>query len=667
VEVSVVINWRVLLRVASAAAAAAALNLAGAPGGVADGAVPAQAALGGGYGPAAALAAMSEGQRVGQLFMAGVPAAGPVGSAIRADVTSYHTGSVILTGRSSSGVTATRRITSQLQSLATASATGGVPLLIATDQEGGQVQVLSGPGFSTMPTALAQGMEPTGQLRANAATWGGQLAAAGVNLNLAPVLDTVPQSNAAANQPIGQYQREYGYTPGVVTTAGMAFIEGMHEAGVSVCVKHFPGLGRASGNTDVTYGVTDRVTTYADPYLQPYAKAVSTGGAQVVMVSEAIYTKIDASHQAVFSPTVLGGMLRGELHFHGVIMSDSMEAAAVSELSPAAQAVDFIAAGGDLVLATNPAVIPAMYTAVLHHAASDPAFAARVNDAALNVLIAKQQTGLTGGTVAAAATGAGQLTVFERASNNSLAAFTRSGGTWAGPVSYGGRMITQPAAAAVPGTTRLEAAVIGTDRATWLRGIAGGAATGPWTSIGGTATAPPAIAATSSGQLAVAVRGTDHAVYVKTYTPGTGWSGWAGVGGRALDAPIGLTFSPSGDLDVFVTGTNLQVYQNTRHGGRWSGWQSIGGIVAGGPAGITVPGGPVDIFVQSSNGAAYERSFSGTWSAWTALGGILTTSPAATPAGAAAASVIAAGTNGKLYQDAFTAGTWSGWKLLPFG
>jgi beta-glucosidase-like glycosyl hydrolase len=367
---------------------------------------------------------MSEQQRIGQLFMAGVPAAGPVSSAISTDVTTYHTGSVILTGRSSAGVTATRRLTGQLQSLATSTATDGVPLLVATDQEGGNVQVLSGPGFSTMPTALSQGTEPAWQLRGNADKWGGQLAAAGVNLDLAPVLDTVPASGASSNQPIGRYQREYGYTPAAVTAAGTAFIQGMHEAGVSVSAKHFPGLGRADGNTDTTYGVTDGVTTYSDPYLQPYASAVSSGGAQVVMVSEAIYTKIDAAHQALFSPTVLGGMLRSELGFHGVIMSDSMEATAVSNLTPAQQAVNFIAAGGDLVLATDPTVIPAMDGAVLARAESDPAFAALVNQAALTVLIAKQQTGLIGGTVAAAASSGSPLTVIERASGGSVAAFT---------------------------------------------------------------------------------------------------------------------------------------------------------------------------------------------------------------------------------------------------
>ena len=660
---------------ASAAAIAAALlssaGIAGGPAGAAlgtpdGGARLAQVPPGSGYGPAAVLAGMSEQQRIGQLFMAGVPAAGPVSSAISTDVATYHTGSVILTGRSSAGVTATRRLTGQLQSLATSTATGGVPLLVATDQEGGNVQVLSGPGFSTMPTALSQGTEPAWQLRGNAGQWGGQLAAAGVNLDLAPVLDTVPASGASSNQPIGRYQREYGYTPAAVTAAGTSFIQGMHEAGVSVSIKHFPGLGRASGNTDTTYGVTDGVTTYNDPYLQPYASAVSSGGAQVVMVSEAIYTKIDAAHQALFSPTVLGGMLRSELGFHGVIMSDSMEATAVSNLTPAQQAVNFIAAGGDLVLATDPTVIPAMYGAVLARAQSDPAFAALVNQAALTVLIAKQQTGLIGGTVAAAATGGSPLTVIERASGGSVAAFTQSAGAWSGPVSLGGQTNYQPAAAAMPGTASTEVAVIGTDAAAWVEGFTGGAPTGAWTSIGGAATAPPAIAAGPGGQLAVAVRGTDHAIWIRTFAPATGWSGWASAGAEVSDAPIGLTFTASGDLDAFVTGTDNQAYQDTRHAGRWSGWQSLGGILAGGPA-ATLSGGQVEIFVQSTGGVAYERTNAGTWSAWLSLGGVLTTSPAAASQGAGSSSVVAGGTDGRLYLDSYSGGAWSGWQLLPFG
>jgi beta-N-acetylhexosaminidase len=611
---------------------------------------------------------MSEAQQVGQLFMAGVPATGPVSSAISSDITTYHTGSVILTGRSSAGVTATSQLTSQLQSLATGAATDGVPLLIATDQEGGNVQVLSGPGFSTMPTALSQGSESASQLEYNADSWGRQLAAAGVNMNLAPVLDTVPESEAATNQPIGIYQREYGYTPAAVTVAGTAFIRGMAEAGVSVTIKHFPGLGRADGNTDTTYGVTDDVTTYNDPYLQPYETAEDAYGAGSVMVSEAIYTLIDASHQAVFSPTVIGGMLRSELGFHGMVMSDSMEATAVDELTPAEQAVDFINAGGDLVLATDPTVIPAMYDAVLAEAQSDPAFATLVNQAALTVLIAKQQAGLIGGTVAAAATGASQSSVIERANDGSTVVFTATDGTWTGPVSLAGVTYYEPAAAAVPGTSTVETAVIGTDEATWVQAFSSSAPQfSGWTSLGGLATAPPGIAATSGGQLAVAVRGTDHAIWIKTYSPATGWSAWGTIGGVALDAPIGVTYAPSGDLEVFVTGTDSSVWLRTRHDGSWLGWQDLGGIVTGGPAAVTVPGGPIQVFAQGGAGVAYVDTYSsGSWSGWISLGGVLDSSLAAASSGSGTSSVLGDGTNGRLWQDTYSAGSWSGWQELPF-
>lgn len=113
-------------------------------------------AVGTGAGPITVLAAMTPAQRVGQLFMVGNPASG-ISAATVSAVRSYHVGSVILTGRSSAGVSAARGVTAGLQSLATPAATGGVPLFVAADQEGGYVQALSGPGFSAMPTALAQG------------------------------------------------------------------------------------------------------------------------------------------------------------------------------------------------------------------------------------------------------------------------------------------------------------------------------------------------------------------------------------------------------------------------------------------------------------------------------------------------------------------------------
>lgn len=116
-------------------------------------------------------------------------------------------GSVILTGRSTAGVGATAGVAATLERANPEAAR----LFVAADQEGGQVQVLRGPGFSNIPTALSQGHRAPGALRGDARQWGAQLRRAGVNVNLAPVLGTVPSPAAARNnQPIGVFDREYG-------------------------------------------------------------------------------------------------------------------------------------------------------------------------------------------------------------------------------------------------------------------------------------------------------------------------------------------------------------------------------------------------------------------------------------------------------------------------
>jgi len=117
---------------------------------------PARAA---GPAPAeAVLASMTLDQQVGEVFMVGTPATA-VSAATVSAVRDRHVGSVILTGRSSQGVSAVNRMAAGLQDLATTSTTAGARLLIAADQEGGQVQVLRGTGFSTIPSALAQGRQ----------------------------------------------------------------------------------------------------------------------------------------------------------------------------------------------------------------------------------------------------------------------------------------------------------------------------------------------------------------------------------------------------------------------------------------------------------------------------------------------------------------------------
>jgi beta-N-acetylhexosaminidase len=338
---------------------------------------------------------MTPAQRIGQLFMVGGPVTG-LTSATRSTIARSHVGNLILTGRTTAGASAVRAVTSASDALATSAATAGVPLFIASDQEGGLVQVLQGPGFSRMPTALTQGTWPDSTLTSNAAVWGRQILRAGVDVNLAPVMDTVSRSFAPNNAPIGKFFREYGFTPATVADKGTAFLRGMRSTGMAMTGKHFPGLGRVAGNTDTTSGVTDTVTTRNSSDIAPFRAAV-VSGAQFLMVSSAFYSRIDRQHPAAFSPTVITGMIRGDVGFAGVVVSDDLgNAKQVQAWSPGARAVNFVGAGGDMVLTVSPSVLPAMVAAVAGRAATDSVFRAKVNASALRVLTMKANLGLLG-------------------------------------------------------------------------------------------------------------------------------------------------------------------------------------------------------------------------------------------------------------------------------
>jgi beta-N-acetylhexosaminidase len=329
-------------------------------------------------------------QRVGQLFLV-APSADIAGSGTQTALAQYHFGSILLP-KNADGTTSLAAATAAIQALAPAD-THDVRFLIGANQEGGQIQQLTGPGFDVMPSALVQGTWTTSALRSQATDWGTQLHAAGVNLNLAPVMDTVPAGTAATNQPIGQLDREFGSDPQTNGEHGVAFIDGMAEAGVASVIKHFPGLGRVVGNTDFTSHVVDSVTTSTDPYLQSYREGIDAG-VPYVMVAEATYTKIDPAHLAVFSPVVMG-LLRNGLGFTGVIVSDDLgDAAAVASIPAGQRALDFLNAGGDLITSQRFAPAETMASTVLATANSNSAFRATVDAAARRILAAKQAQGL---------------------------------------------------------------------------------------------------------------------------------------------------------------------------------------------------------------------------------------------------------------------------------
>jgi beta-N-acetylhexosaminidase len=338
------------------------------------------------------LTTMSDDQRLGQLFLLGL-AGNQLGPDEIHAIQAEHVGSVWFVEQSNAGVAGIRAVTDAVQAQASAASTAQVRFFVAANQEGGVIQALHGPGFSEIPTATVQGTYAVQTLQGDAATWGTQLLAAGVNLDFAPVMDVVPPGGDDTNQPIGVLHREYAHDPATVGAHGAAFFRGMRQVGIDGTIKHFPGLGRVQGNTDVTAGVVDTVTSANDPYLRSFAQGIAAG-ADLVMVALATYTQIDPNHLAAFSPTVMR-LLRGTYGFTGVIVSDDLGAtAAVADIPEATRANNFLDAGGDLIISKTASTTEAMITGLQARVRADATFRTRVMESARRILTVKGRWGL---------------------------------------------------------------------------------------------------------------------------------------------------------------------------------------------------------------------------------------------------------------------------------
>lgn len=329
---------------------------------------------------------MTRAERVGQLLMIGASVDAPSG--LGDTVARYRLGGVFLHGRS------TRRATELRAGIAGLQRRAAVPLLVSLDQEGGDVQTLKGPDFPLIPSALRLGARPAATIHATVNDSARRLAGIGVSINLAPVADTVPAALGKGNPPIGAFNRQYGSDPAAVAADIRTVVAASQGAGVLTVLKHFPGLGRVRFNTDTSAKAADDTATAADPYLKPFAAGIQAGSAGV-MISSASYPKLDRTAIAAFSKPIITGLLRGKLGYQGLVMSDDLGAGvAVGRYPPGQRAVRFVGAGGDLVLTIRASDAAPMAGALIDKATEDPAFAARVDDAARHVVRAKVLAGV---------------------------------------------------------------------------------------------------------------------------------------------------------------------------------------------------------------------------------------------------------------------------------
>ena len=336
-----------------------------------------------------AIATMSLDERAGQLIMAPMFAGGNPAD-LSALISTRHVGSVVLIGNWNNGTAAAKTAADALQSYAPS----GNQLIVSTDQEGGQVQHLKGSGFDTMPSAVAQGQMSADTLRSSAKTWGGQLKQAGINIDLAPVLGTV-QVKRSSNAPIGALNRDFGLDSNGNAQHGIAFVEGMRDAGVGATVKHYPGLGAVTGNTDfTTEGILDTTTTLDGEQIGAFNTTIKQAKPAMVMMSLATYQRIDSSAPAAFSSKIIDGTLRGSVGYDGVVISDSLSAAAVSGIATKDLGVRLVDAGGDLACIGDTSYVTPILDGIIARAQSDPTFAKKVTASATRVMTLKYQMGL---------------------------------------------------------------------------------------------------------------------------------------------------------------------------------------------------------------------------------------------------------------------------------
>jgi beta-N-acetylhexosaminidase len=269
-----------------------------------------------------------------------------------------------LTQRTASAVTA---------ELQRAACTRGEPLLIAVDQEGGIVRRLpwapptEGPAYMSSPSvAHAQA--------SGAAT---ALHSVGIDVDFAPVVDTPSTARSFLGSRAFSRSRTWN------ARMARAFVTGLQTSGIAATAKHFPGLGLASGNTDHGRIVIGSAAWKVRQGLLPFKSTVAAG-VKLVMVSTAIYPRLDPSDKpAAFSSAIINGVLRKQLGFKGVTVTDSLTAPAADRIPHTATRA--MLAGSDLLIFGAESASERGYATLVQDAPSAPRLAARLTQAAARI------------------------------------------------------------------------------------------------------------------------------------------------------------------------------------------------------------------------------------------------------------------------------------------
>ena len=246
----------------------------------------------------------------------------------------------------------------------------GRPFIVAIDQEGGVVTRLS-PKYGYPAVASEEAIGDKGDKAVQA--WADEIAAtlgdAGINLNFAPVVDL---NVNPANPAIGALHRAFSDDPLVVARDAAIEVNAHRAKGIVTALKHFPGLGSASTNTD--YGVADVTATWTDKELDPYRTLIAGGNVDMIMAAHVVNGQIQPAAPASLSEATVSGLLRGQLGWDGAVVTDDMGASAITKTFGFGDAIALaLEAGNDILLYAN-------------QQAYDPELPAKVIDEVLRIV-----------------------------------------------------------------------------------------------------------------------------------------------------------------------------------------------------------------------------------------------------------------------------------------
>ena len=254
------------------------------------------------------------------------------------------TGDATLGSRNITSKERLTRMTAQLQAWA------DYPLIIATDQEGGKVARLK-PQYGFLPTVTAEHLgtiDNEDTTRYYSARLAREMREVGINVNLAPVVDVLNHDCPA----VGHFERSFATDPATIARHAGWFIDESHRQGVLCTLKHFPGHGNAID--DSHYGFVDVTNKWSRLELEPFGRLIASGQADLIMTAHLFNRQIDADYPATLSAKTINGLLRSEMGFDGVVVTDDLYMQAILDLYSIPEALELaINAGADLICVGN--------------------------------------------------------------------------------------------------------------------------------------------------------------------------------------------------------------------------------------------------------------------------------------------------------------------------